>query len=102
MEYTRETRQKLYDKYLTSWKKKLLLASGKTKELAEKMETMNRYYNNDKSFLSDAVRLYWDNGGKETLSQFFQTHYKQLVQAFVDKQYLQDFYTIIDKQNQFP
>uniref|UniRef100_UPI00405611F4 DUF5724 domain-containing protein n=1 Tax=Acetatifactor sp. TaxID=1872090 RepID=UPI00405611F4 len=101
MEYTRETRDKLYEKYLASWKKKLFFASSKTRQLAEQLEEMNSYRNCDRSFLDEAKSAYASTVNM-SLSEFFQKRYKSLVQAFVDNKYQDDFYHIIDKQNQFP
>lgn len=100
MEYTRESREKLYKKYLDGWGRKHWLISKKTKRLAEQLEQMNEY-RADRSFLKEAEQLY-HTSGRGNLSEFFKEHYKQLVHAFVDTAYITEFYTILDKQNQFP
>lgn len=100
MEYNQETRNKLYDKFLSSWKKKLWLASGETKALAEKMEELYGY-SADRSFIEKARQKYIKTADI-SLSDLMRADYKALVQVFVGKQYQDDFYTIIDKQNQFP
>lgn len=100
MEYTKESREKLYKKYLTEWGRKHWLISVKTKQLAEQLEQMNAY-RADRTFLLEAKRLY-QASGKLLLSEFFKKNYKQLVRRFVASSYITDFYTILDKQNQFP
>lgn len=100
MEYTRETREKLYQKYLTSWKRKNFLMSKEMKEMADGLEEM-KGYSYDASFVSGCRRRYCKEGLPK-LSVFFRKHYKQLVQAFAGSSYADDFYYIIDKQNQFP
>lgn len=100
MEYTRESREQLYKKLISGWNLRHLLMSRETKSLAESLEQMNNYQA-DLSFLKEAKRRY-EEAGKPCLSEFFKQHYKSLVQAFVGKEYLKDFYTILDKQNQFP
>ena len=100
MEYTKESREKLYKKYLDGWGRKHWLMSGKTKQLAEQLEQMNAY-RADRSFLTEAKCLY-QASGKPSLSVFFKNNYKPLVQSFVTSSYIADFYSILDKQNQFP
>lgn len=100
MEYTNETRAKLYKNYLDSWREKLCSASEETRQLAEKLDGIG-YCNSDRSFLTEARKCYI-RMGEGALSEFFREKYGQLVQAFVGREYQEDFYAIIDKQNQFP
>lgn len=99
MEYTRESRVQLYEKFVAAWERKHWLMFPKTKKMAKQLEQMN-LYQADRSFLVEARTQYKNAGG--TLSEFFRTHHRQLVQAFVDSSYVDDFYRILDKQNQFP
>ncbi len=103
MEYTRETREKLYQNYLNTWKKKHVSFMEKNKELAENIEEMNLLYDlrDSKSFLRE-IRDSYVGTDNPPLSRFFQKNYKETVEAFIDKSYQDDFYAIIDKQNQFP
>lgn len=100
MDYTMQTREALYGKFSNAWKRKLWLMMGTTKQLAEKIEAMNGY-SGDRSFLAEAREAYRMAGGI-TLAEFMRKNYKSVVQAFVGKEYLEDYYTILDKQNQFP
>ncbi len=100
MEYTNETRRKLYQECVNSWKKRLFLASSETRKQAEELENMNAYHGSA-LFVRQAGEEY-QRSGKGLLSVFFKKKYKSLVKAFVDRKYLEDFYGILDKQNQFP
>ena len=100
MEYTNETRRSLYQERVNAWKKRLFFASPETKRQAEQMEKLNTY-NGNAGILQEARAGYQRSGG-EPLSVYFKKRYKSLVKAFVDRSCLDDFYVIIDKQNQFP
>ena len=51
MEYNYQSRQKLVEAYKGKWKRKLILASGDTKEAMEQMEKFGQYRPEVNSFL---------------------------------------------------
>ena len=100
MEYNHETRSKLYENFLLSWRKKMWLAGEKTKKLVEKVEKLQGY-SPDRSLIEEAKEKY-RKAPEVLLSDFMKKEYKGLVQAFVGKAYQEDFYHIIDRINRFP
>ncbi len=100
MEFTNETRKKLVSDCKAAWKKRLLLIFGKTKELAEAMESFGEY-RADFSFISRTLEQY-DKAGNLPLSVFFKKEYKGLAEAFAGKEQAEDYWHIVDKLVQFP
>ena len=101
MEYNYQSRQKLVEAYKGKWKRKLILASGDTKEAMEQMEKFGQYRPEVNAFLK-GVEAKFGDGGFLTPSEFMRKKYKKLVDLYAGKAFAEDFYYIIDKFNQFP
>ena len=101
MEYNYQSRQKLVEAYKGKWKRKLILASGDTKEAMEQMEKFGQYRPEVNSFLKGVEAKFGDEGFL-TPSGFMRKKYKKLVDLYAGKAFAEDFYYIIDKFNQFP
>ena len=76
MEYNHETRSKLYENFLLSWRKKMWLAGEKTKKLVEKVEKLQGY-SPDRSLIEEAKEKY-RNAPEVLLSDFMKKEYKLL------------------------
>lgn len=62
MEYNYQSRQKLVEAYKGKWKRKLILASGDTKEAMEQMEKFGQYRPEVNSFLKGVEAKFGDEG----------------------------------------
>ena len=100
MEYNYQSRQKLVEAYKGKWKRKLILASGDTKEAMEQMEKFGQYRPEVNAFLKGVEAKFGDEGFL-TPSEFMRKKYKKLVDLYAGKAFAEDFYYIIDKFNQF-
>ncbi len=60
MEYNYQSRQKLVEAYKGKWKRKLILASGDTKEAMEQMEKFGQYRPEVTSFLKGVEAKFSD------------------------------------------
>ena len=69
MEYNYQSRQKLVEAYKGKWKRKLILASGDTKEAMEQMEKFGQYRPEVNAFLK-GVEAKFGDGGFLTPSEF--------------------------------
>lgn len=62
MEYNYQSRQKLVEAYKGKWKRKLILASGDTKEAMEQMEKFGQYRPEVNAFLKGVEAKFSDGG----------------------------------------
>lgn len=101
MGYDWNSRKKLVEDYKAEWKKKnqlgLLLLSPDQKKLLEEMDSWYGWQR-DRNIMYQALERYVEG---EKPSEFMKKNYKQLVKCCVPKEFVEDYYRIIDKYNQF-
>ena len=100
MEFDYQTRRKYADKCLSDWEKQHSLKrkklSSRLSELIKDIEDLGSSSSNR----AEQVEQFWeDYKGEVSLSAFMKKHCKPLVELYVPKEYLEDYYDIID---QFP
>lgn len=99
MEFSYDTRQKYAEKCLAEWERQHAAEKNNlSPELAGLMTTitdMGTSYN----YSVAEVERFWQEHRGESLSEFMKKHCKPLVELYVPKEYLEDYYGIID---QFP
>lgn len=100
MEFDYQTRRKYADKCLSDWEEQHSLKrkklSSRLSELIKDIEDLGSSSNNR----AEQVEQFWeDYKGEASLSAFMKKHCKPLVELYVPKEYLEDYYDIID---QFP
>lgn len=100
MEFDHHTREKYADKYLSDWEKQHATEINKlSPEFVGLMSDITNL--GSTSFMpSNQVEQFWQEyKGEASLSAFMKKHCKTLVELYVPKEYLEDYYGIID---QFP
>lgn len=102
MEYNWSTRKKLAEDYEAEWKRQnqltLLLLTPEQKKILEEMKSWSNWYSNQDKALYQAAYRY---DGTMKPSEFMKKYHKQLVKCCVPKEFVEDYYAIIDKCNQF-
>lgn len=101
MEYTYQSRQKLVEHFKERWNRKLILAGKKLKEQVKQVDQLGGYRPESTAIFDEAMEL-CKKEGYLTYSELMKKQYSKLSELYVGKKYLEDFYYIIDKLNQFP
>lgn len=102
MEFNYETRKKYEEKCFSEWEKqhpmKRMLLSKELSALMEEFQT----YRGSTDVSEDKILKFWrEHSGEHTLSKFMKKYCKPLVELYVPKAYLEDYYSIIDAFQNF-
>ena len=91
----------LKEAYQKQWRKKLLLAGSNIKKLAEQIDMYAGKNGADYQQVPEIIKAFKNDSAKVP-SEFMRKYYKKLVEIFVSKEHLEDYYRIIDKLTEFP
>ncbi|MGN0390413.1 MAG: hypothetical protein ACI4L2_06325 [Wujia sp.] len=102
MEFSYQTRQKYADACVGEWEKqhplKRKLLSRELCDLMEEIQTLGTSADNR----AKKIEQFWEaHKGECTLSAFMKKYCKPLVELYVPKDYLEDYYRIIDQFQNF-
>lgn len=102
MEFNYETRKKYEEECFSEWEKqhpmKRMLLSKELSALMEEFQT----YRSSTDVSEDKILKFWrEHSGEHTLSEFMKKYCKPLVELYVPKAYLEDYYSIIDAFQNF-
>lgn len=97
MEFDYQTRKKYEDKCIAEWENQHTAEKNKlSPELVELMQDITNLcsaYN----MPSKQMEQFWEDYKEDSLSTFMKKHCKPLVEYYVPKEYLEDYYGIIDE-----
>lgn len=95
--------REMIEAFQKKWKKNALLMEKESKALAEQIDIFDLNKNDGDRYQNILHHgKVFEAEGCQLASDYMQKHYRELVELYVPKAYLDDYYHIIDKLTAFP